>query len=264
MSAQELAGKVALVTGAGSGNGAAIAESLAAAGAQTWLLDRDAAGIDATIKGWDFEVAQRAHAVTADVTIDAQVNDAFAALDRLDILVNNAGVVDGGTFPTMEVSAFDKVLDVNLLGAYRCARAAYDLLIASGHGRVINITSMEAHHLLSTGGHVQPHYNASKAALDLLTKALAYEFAPSGVTVNAVAPGVIETPFTAGSLANTETANWIIDRVPVGRFGRPEDIAAVVTFLASEGAAFVTGASIPVDGGLTLGWFNRSTTGAAV
>lgn len=252
-----LDGLTALVTGAGSGNGAAIARRLRADGAETWLLDRNPEGLGNTLAGWPDELRQGAETIVADITVDDQVEAAFAGLERLDVLVNNAGIVDPGTFPELGIEAFTRVLDVNLLGAYRCCVAADELLRASAQGRVVNVTSMEAHYLLATGGQVQPHYNASKAALDLLTKALAYEFGSSGVTCNAIAPGVIETPFTKGALARGEIAEWITGCIPVGRVGRPEDIAAVASFLASKDAAYVNGASIPVDGGFTLGWFRR-------
>jgi glucose 1-dehydrogenase len=154
------------------------------------------------------------------------------------------------------------VLDINLLGAYRITKAAHALLTASPHGRVVNITSMEARYLLSTGGHVQPHYNASKAGLEMLTNALAYELAPSGTTVNAIAPGVIRTPLTSHSLGNSETADWIVGSIPLGRVGRPEDIAASVSFLVSDDAEYITGTSIAVDGGFTMGWYRKPEAAA--
>jgi NAD(P)-dependent dehydrogenase (short-subunit alcohol dehydrogenase family) len=261
MNGKHLEGKVAMVTGAGSGNGAAIARRMANDGAAVWLLDRDGQGLESTLAGWSDEERRDARPVLADITVDGDVKAAIDSLDRLDILVNNAGIVDPGTFPELDVPAFQRVLDVNLLGAYRCCAAAHDLLTSSEAGRVINVTSMEAHHLLATGGKVQPHYNASKAALDLLTKGLAYEFARSGVTANAIAPGVIETPFTRGALGRGEISTWIKGCVPLGRVGQPEDIAAVASFLASDDAAYVNGVSIPVDGGFTLGWFRQPDPG---
>jgi NAD(P)-dependent dehydrogenase (short-subunit alcohol dehydrogenase family) len=252
-----LAGRTALVTGAGSGNGAAIARRLCEDGADVVLLDRRPEAVEETLASWGAELQARGRAVTADITDDADVEAAFSGLERLDVLVNNAGIVDPGTFPELEIEAFQHVLDVNLLGAYRCTRRAHELLTRSPHGRVINLTSMEAHFLLATGGHVQPHYNASKAGLDLLTRALAFELGPSGVTVNAIAPGVIATALTNQTLENSETAAWIEGCVPLERVGRPEDVAAVAAFLASDDAAYVTGSSIPVDGGFTLGWFRK-------
>ena len=161
------------------------------------------------------------------------------------------------------MDGFRHVLDVNLLGAYRCTRQAHDLLSRSDAGRVINITSMEAHWLLSTGGHVQPHYNASKAGLALLTRALAFEFSRTGVTVNAIAPGIIETALTSHTLAQDDAARWIVDCIPLDRVGSPEDVAAAAAFLASDDAAYLTGISIPVDGGLTMGWFRPANSDAA-
>ncbi|MBE5477750.1 hypothetical protein E3G68_005083 [Mycobacteroides abscessus] len=257
MTDKKLQGRAALVTGAASGNGAAIAERLCADGAQVWLADRNEEGLNATVANWPDELAARAHTVVFDVTDDNAIATAFGKLRRLDILVNNAGVVEGSAFPQLCVDAFSRVLDVNLLGAYRCTKAAESLLRQEGYGRVINITSMEAHHLLATGGHVQPHYNSSKAALDMLTKALAFELAPHRVTVNAVAPGVIETPFTASALTDPALSQWVLEHVPAGRIGRASDVAAVTAFLASPDSEFVTGASIPVDGGFTLGWYRN-------
>ena len=248
----------AVVTGAGSGNGAAIARRLADDGADVVLLDRSGEALQRTLGDWPAELRDRGRSVVADITDDAAITAAVDELQALDILVNNAGIVDPGAFPELDAATFLHVLDVNLVGAYRCTRAAEQLLRASGRGRVINITSMEAHYLLATGGHVQPHYNASKAGLDLLTKALALELAPARVTVNAVAPGVIETPLTAGSMSDPGKARWIVDCVPLERVGRADDVAAAVAFLASEDAQYVTGASIPVDGGFTLGWFRKA------
>ena len=259
--AKRLAGRKALVTGAGSGNGAAIARRLAEDGASVTLLDMSAEGLESVLGSWPDELSGSSSSVTANITVDEDIERAIGGLDGLDILVNNAGIVDPGTFPELEVSAFSKVLDVNLLGAYRCTKRAYDLLSASDAGRVVNITSMEAHWLLSTGGHVQPHYNASKAGLDLLTRALAFEFGPTGVTVNAVAPGIIETALTSATLEKSDAAKWIVDLVPLDRVGKPEDVAATVAWLASDDAEYVTGISVPVDGGLTLGWF-RPTDGS--
>ena len=262
-SREELAGRTALVTGAGSGNGAAIARRLREEGAEVVLLDRSAAGLEAVLDTWSASLKAGTRSVTADITDDEAIAETFGALERLDILVNNAGIVDPGAFPELDVDGFRHVLDVNLLGAYRCTREAHPLLVGSDAGRVINITSMEAHWLLSTGGHVQPHYNASKAGLALLTQALAFEFASSGVTVNAIAPGIIETALTSHTLAQDDAARWIIDCIPLDRVGRPEDVAAAAAFLASDDAAYLTGISIPVDGGLTMGWFRPAQSAAA-
>ncbi len=145
------AGRVALVTGAGSGNGAAIARRLADEGAEVVLLDRRPDGLEEVLASWPAKARERSRPVTADITHEDEIAAVFAGLEQLDILVNNAGIVDPGTFPELDTEGFEHVLDVNLLGPYRCTRAAYELLCASDAGRVINITSMEAHWLLVHG-----------------------------------------------------------------------------------------------------------------
>ncbi len=264
MSTTGLSGRSALVTGAGSGNGAAIARRLCEDGASVTLLDRDPKGLAATLARWPSDLSERCDQVVADITSDADVERALADRHVLDILVNNAGIVDPGVYPELDAQTFARVLDVNLLGAYRIAKAAFPFLTASPWGRVVNVTSMESRYLLSTGGHVQPHYNASKAGLEMLTSALAYELAPSGTTVNAIAPGVIQTPLTSQSLGDSDTASWIVGCIPLGRIGRPEDIAAAVAFLVSDDAAYITGTSVAVDGGFTMGWYRKPQTASTV
>jgi glucose 1-dehydrogenase len=257
MDMPSLDGRFAVVTGAGSGNGAAIARRFRENGARVVLLDSSRENLERTLASWPEELRSGSDAAVADITIDADVESAFADIERLDILVNNAGIAGGTSFPELDIAEFRNVVDVNLFGAYRCSRAAHRLLTSSRFGRVINITSIEAHYLLATRGHVQPHYNASKAALDHLTRALAFELAPFGVTVNAIAPGVVDTPFTKAMLQDPERRQWLESHTPLGRVGRPEDVAAVASFLASDNAAFVTGQTIFVDGGFTLGWYRR-------
>jgi NAD(P)-dependent dehydrogenase (short-subunit alcohol dehydrogenase family) len=178
-----------------------------------------------------------------DLRDSAAVEALFADLPRLDVLVNAAGVIRrGGEEFTPE--GFAEVIDVNLTGTLRACHAARPLLARQG-GSIINIASM----LTFFGSAVSPAYAASKGGIGQLTRSLALAWAAEGIRVNALAPGWIATPLTAGVRENPERNAMILGRTPMGRWGRPEDLVAPALFLASEGAAFVTGAILPVDGG---------------
>lgn len=247
--------KVVIVTGAGSGNGRSIALKFMEEGAKVVVADISVEGAQATIalapEGSD------AVAVKADVTnvsdVRRMIEAAIEAFGKLDILVNNAGIVAFTPFLELSEEEWDKVHDVNLKGPFLCSQAAAKAMIESGtKGRIINITSVEAHRIVSSSGHCQPHYNSSKGGLHLLTKAVALELAPYGITVNAVAPGVVETPFTAKGLENPDVRGWVLDRVPVGRIAKPDDIANAVLFLALPESEYITGSTVFVDGGWTI------------
>ncbi len=247
--------KVVIVTGAGSGNGRSIALKFMEEGAKVVVADISVEGAQATIalapEGSD------AVAVKADVTnvsdVRRMIEAAIEAFGGLDILVNNAGIVAFTPFLELSEEEWDKVHDVNLKGPFLCSQAAAKAMIESGtKGRIINITSVEAHRIVSSSGHCQPHYNSSKGGLHLLTKAVALELAPYGITVNAVAPGVVETPFTAKGLENPDVRSWVLDRVPVGRIAKPDDIANAVLFLALPESEYITGSTVFVDGGWTI------------
>lgn len=249
-----LEGRFAAVTGAASGNGQAIAEKLLADGATLAAIDLNADALR-DVFGDRPEVLQ----VHADVADEDSVKAGFAQIgntfDRLDVLVNNAGIVKFGTFESLSLAEWDQVFAVNSTGPFLVSREAYPLLKAGGgdHTRsIVNITSVEAHIVISSSGHPQIHYNASKGALLQLTRALAVEAAKSGIRVNAVAPGFIETPFTAEALGKDEVRNWLLERTPLGRIGKPEDVANGVAFLASDEASWVTGTTLFVDGGWTI------------
>jgi NAD(P)-dependent dehydrogenase (short-subunit alcohol dehydrogenase family) len=249
-----LEGRIAAVTGAASGNGRAIAEKLLADGAQLVAIDLNPQALQ-DVFGDRPEVLQ----VVANVADEESVRAGFAQVEekfgRLDILVNNAGIVKFGTFENLSREEWDQVFAVNSTGPFIVSREAYKLLRAGGGDytrSIVNITSVEAHIVISSSGHPQIHYNASKGALLQLTRALAVETASSGIRVNAVAPGFIETPFTAEALGKEEVRNWLLERTPMGRIGKPEDVANGVAFLASDDASWVTGTTLFVDGGWTI------------
>jgi NAD(P)-dependent dehydrogenase (short-subunit alcohol dehydrogenase family) len=251
-------GRVAAVTGAGSGNGKAIAETLLAEGACVAVLDVAPDSLKDLTDRYP-----NAYAVTVDVASEDSVKAAAATLQekfgKLDILVNNAGIVRGTNFAELPREEWDQVFAVNSTGPFLMSQACMPLLRegakARGEGAtaaIVNITSVEAHIVISSSGHPQVHYNASKGALLQLTRALAVEAAADKVRVNAVAPGFIETPFTKAVLGNPDVKNWLLERTPLGRVGQPEDVANAVSFLGSEKASWVTGTTLLVDGGWTV------------
>ncbi|MFC5468211.1 SDR family NAD(P)-dependent oxidoreductase [Cohnella suwonensis] len=247
--------KAVIVTGAGSGNGRSIALRFMEEGAKVVVADLNLNGANETISLAG--EGSTAIAVKADVTnkaeVEAMVAAAVEAFGTLDILVNNAGIVAFTEFLELSEEEWDKVHNVNLKAPFLCSQAAAKAMISNEtKGRIVNITSVEAHRIVSSSGHCQPHYNSSKGGLNLLTKAVALELAPYGITVNAVAPGVVETPFTAGGLKNPEVREWVLDRIPVGRIASPFDIANAVLFLASQESEYITGSTVFVDGGWTI------------
>lgn len=243
-----LAGKVALVSGGSRGIGEAIARRLAEEGAAVSLCARHLEATAQVAKAIEARGGQ-ALAVAADVGRTEDVDRLVAAcLDRfgrLDILVNNAGITRDGLVLRMKDEDWDEVLAVNLAGAFRCARAALRTMLKQKQGgRIVNIGSVVG----SMGNPGQANYVAAKAGLVGLTKALAREVASRGITVNAVAPGFIETEMTAGLPEAAKQA--YLAQIPQGRFGTTAEVAAVVAFLASEGAAYITGQVIHVNGGM--------------
>lgn len=251
-------GRCALVTGAGSGNGEAIARKLLEEGAQVAYVDINPNSIGRLTEG-----KERALAVTANVgdedSVAKAVDEVVKVFGGLDIVVNNAGILRTSILKDLSVAEWDEVFRINSTGPFIVSKAAVPHLAASAAGRgdgatsaIVNITSVEAHIVISSSGHPQVHYNASKGALLQLTRALAVECASQQVRVNAVAPGFIETPFTKEGLSSPEAQKFVLERTPMGRIGQPEDVANGVAFLASDEASWVTGTTLFVDGGWTI------------
>jgi len=257
----DLSGKVALVTGGTMGIGQAIAFRLAEAGAAVMIADIDLEGAGKTVK----EIKSRggsAHAVRADISDTSAagetVRSTIEAFGRLDILVNNAGIYPFKPFLEISEQDWDRVLDINLKGTFFFSQAAAREMIEAGRGgKIINMASR---------GGISPrpnmsHYGASKAGVCMLTKSLALELAPHNILVNAVTPAVVVTPGTLAQVPPGQTADQqgsdskagsMMARIPLQRFGYPDDIAGVALFLASGASDYITGSLIMVDGGYEL------------
>jgi 2-deoxy-D-gluconate 3-dehydrogenase len=243
-----LDGQVALVTGTTRGLGQAAAIALAEAGADIALLDRaDAADTAQQIRalGRRVHLVQRNLVEATPEDLGSAVSEVVNELGGLDILVNNAGMIHRAPAVDYPADKWNDVLTVNLDAVFHLSQAAGRHMVAQGHGRIINIASM----LSFQGGVFVPAYTASKHAVAGLTKALANEWAASGVTVNAIAPGYMATDNTAAIRADVERERSILARIPAGRWGTPADLQGALVFLASNASAYVTGAIVPVDGG---------------
>ncbi|MCX5517324.1 SDR family NAD(P)-dependent oxidoreductase [Kaistia defluvii] len=244
-----LTGRVAAVTGGGSGIGLASAQALARAGARVAILDRNpvAAEILATLGD------EADHfAVVADVADEASLEAAFQAVaeraQRLDILVNSAGTAIRRPAVELTVADWDTVVNVNMTGTFLASRIAARHMIASGtKGSIVNVSSIMGF----SGGGLYPNisYQTTKGAIVNMTRALAVEWAPNGIRVNAVAPTYVRTPFIAGLVADPELVARIEAMTPLRRLADPEEVASAILFLAGPGASMVTGHTLPVDGG---------------
>jgi 3-oxoacyl-[acyl-carrier protein] reductase len=247
-----VSGRVALVTGASRGIGAATAVALAGAGHRVAVGWRsDAEGAKATLAAVEAAASGEAVAVQLDVTdaasVDAAAGQVEEAFGPVEILVSNAGLADDGLFARMSEERWRRVISANLDGAFLVTKRVVPTMMRGRWGRIITVSSVNAY----IGAAGQANYAASKAGLIGLTRALARELAPRSITANVVAPGPIATDMTAA--LTDEQRDRMTTAVPLQRMGTPEEVAAVITFLASEAAAYVTGAVVPVDGGLGMG-----------
>ncbi len=242
----DLTGKTALVTGASSGLGLAIARTLHQAGATVGLSGTRREALE-TLAG---ELKERAHILPCNLSdradTDKLIPAAEAALGGVDILVNNAGITRDMLFMRMKDEDWDAVLAVNLTAAFRLSRAVLRGMMRKRYGRIINITSVAG----AVGNPGQANYTAAKAGLTGMTKSLANEVASRGVTVNCVAPGVIESPMTQA--LNEAQRERLLKLIPMERFGTSEEIGASVLYLASDEAAYVTGQTLHINGGMAM------------
>ncbi|WP_367362956.1 SDR family NAD(P)-dependent oxidoreductase [Mesotoga sp.] len=248
-SKNSLQGKVALVTGAAQGIGKAIAKRLVDEGAEVVIAD--VALERASSVAGELSIKRKTIAVKADVSSSKDVKELFSVVDRefgrLDILVNNAGILLKGRFEEVTEEMWDRTMAVNLKGPFLCGKGALRLMPKGG--RIINITSIDGKVVYYHGHHVP--YGVSKAGIIMLTRIMAVELASYGINVNAIAPGVVRTEISAGSMDDPAHLKEITDEIPLGRLASPEEIAGAVVFLSSKDASYLTGSTIFVDGGWT-------------
>jgi 3-oxoacyl-[acyl-carrier protein] reductase len=249
LAAARFAGKVALVTGAAQGIGAATARLFAAGGAHVVVVDRDGEGAKALAATLDPAGLGIGCDVTDRAAVDAAVATAVETFGSLDILVNNAGITRDNLLFKMSDDDFGIVLDVHLKGAFYFCRAAQKQMVAQKSGRIVNLSSRSA-----LGNRGQANYAAAKAGMQGLTATLALELGPFGITVNAVAPGYIATGMTAATaervgMSAEDHQAAVAGRTPLGRVGQAEEVASVIAFFASDDASYVSGQTLYVNGG---------------
>ncbi|MGI6127849.1 MAG: 3-oxoacyl-[acyl-carrier-protein] reductase [Planifilum sp.] len=245
-----LSGKVAIVTGGSRGIGRAVSIALADAGADVVVVYAgNRQGAEETVTEIE-KRERRGMMIQADVSradqVDAAVKQVMERFGRIDILVNNAGITRDNLVLRMKEEDWDRVIDTNLKGTFLFSKAVIRPMMKQRSGRIINIGSVVG----VSGNPGQANYVAAKAGVIGMTKSMARELASRGITVNAVAPGFIETDMTA--VLGDEVRNQILSQIPLARFGSPEDVASAVRFLASEDAAYITGQTLHVDGGMVM------------
>ena len=251
LSGWRMDGRVALITGAGRGLGLAAAVGLAQAGAEVYLLSRTRSELEQAADSIRSD-GGAAVPVVCDVTSGAQVRDALGRIPRLDILVNNAGGNLPEPFVEVTEERLDRVLNLNVRAAFLVAQAAARKMLEAADrkergGAMVNVSSQMGH----VGAPGRTVYCMTKHALEGLTKALAVELAPHNIRVNSIAPTFIETPLTAPFFEEPRFREWVLNRIPLGRLGKLDEVTAAVAFLASPAASLITGTSLLVDGGWT-------------
>ena len=239
-----LESKIAVITGGGRGIGKATAKLFTNEGAVVVIAEFE------EVSGQSTASKLGAHFIKTDISNEQSVNALFdyvsSEFGQLDILINNAGILADSTLKKLDPDSFDAVMNVNLRGVYLCGRAAADIMIEQGSGVILNASSVVAHH----GNFGQTNYVASKAGVIGITKVWARELGKDGIRVNAVAPGFIQTNMTAGM--PEKIVEMMGEKVPLKRWGQPEDVANAYTFLASDEASYITGAVMNVDGGVVV------------
>ena len=244
-----LEGKVALITGASYGIGFAIAKAMAGAGATIVFNDIKQELVDKGLAAYEAE-GIKAHGYVCDVTNEEAVNALVAQIEKevgvIDILVNNAGITKDGLLMKMSEEDFSRVIDVNLKGTFNCIRHVSRMMLRQRSGRIISLASVVGLH----GNAGQANYAASKAGIIGLTKSAAKELASRGITVNAIAPGFIKTDMT--DVLSDKVKENIAASIPMGKMGTTEDVAKAAAFLASDGARYITGQVLSVDGGMAM------------
>jgi NAD(P)-dependent dehydrogenase (short-subunit alcohol dehydrogenase family) len=247
-----LRGKVAIVTGGNAGIGEAIAKAFTREGASVVITGRRQGELDRVINEIEKEqgkILAVAGSVTDESHVEETVRRTVQQFGRLDILVNNAGVGDfGKRLHEIDDATWAQVLDVNLTGVFRMTRAVLPYMLEQRKGAIVNISSVASLLGLPT----LPAYAASKGAVDAVSRALAVDYAKEGIRCNVVNPGLIDTPMAAPLMSNPEQLNPILSHYPIRRAGKPEEVANMVLYLASDEAAWVTGGTFAIDGGMTI------------
>ncbi len=246
---RDLSGEVAIVTGGSRGLGLLIARELGRRGVRVAICARDEEELErgrAALEAEGIEVLALPCDVADPDGVEGLVAEVTERLGRIDVLVNNAGIIRDTLLLRMSEADWDAVLDTNLKGAFLCTKPALRAMLRQRSGRIVNVSSVSG----IRGNPGQANYSAAKAALIAFTKTVAREAASRGITVNAIAPGMIETDITLGMPDKAREA--VVAAIPLGRMGKPEDVAEMVAFLASDAASYITGAVLQVDGGLAM------------